>query len=74
VSIYALTDESWKLSPKEYGAVVHVYSNNDDLADGYKECFIHSQKRKKLSSAVIVAALEAASKNNLGTLGQGPLA
>ena len=73
--VYVLTDASWKLSPKEYGAVVHVYSIHERSETGYKEFHIHAGRRSlRLNSNVIQTALAAAEAHDLGTLGQGNLA
>ncbi|KAI5831072.1 hypothetical protein K523DRAFT_319320 [Schizophyllum commune Tattone D] len=74
LSAYVCTDASWALNPHEYGAVVHVFANNEDPAQGYHEYFMYSKKRQKINAQSIKDALAQAEANDFGTLGQGDLA
>lgn len=68
------TAAAWKLNPKENHCCVHIYAKNNTLADGYDSWFLKNKSKSKLSSADIIAKINAALANNRGTLGQGNLA
>ena len=74
LSAYVCTEASWALNPHEYGAVVHVFANNEDPAQGYHEYSMYSKKRQKINAQSIKDALAQAEANDFGTLGQGDLA
>ncbi|EPT02378.1 hypothetical protein FOMPIDRAFT_1048059 [Fomitopsis schrenkii] len=68
------TAAAWQLNPKENNCCVHIYAKNNTLADGYESWLLKNKSKSKLSSADIVAKINAALANNRGTLGQGNLA
>ncbi|KAL0565055.1 hypothetical protein V5O48_016980 [Marasmius crinis-equi] len=82
LSVYLFDDEGWngkdgedgKDTPRKYGAVVHVFANNEDPSQGYKDYLMFSKKLQKINSAVIKQQLADAEARNFGTLGQGSLA
>ncbi|EJD36081.1 hypothetical protein AURDEDRAFT_74592 [Auricularia subglabra TFB-10046 SS5] len=67
------TAAGWAATPRERGACVHIFSVNQDPAQGFKEYRIHDGKRSTLTSPSMVAQIPAAQAKNLGTLGVGDL-
>ncbi|CDO69671.1 hypothetical protein BN946_scf184851.g59 [Trametes cinnabarina] len=73
ISAYVINENGWKRDPHEYGAVVHIYSVDDDPANGYESYHMYSKRRQKLGADGIRRALAAAQMKNFGTLGEGIL-
>lgn len=69
ITAHVINQAGWNLQPIEYGATVHVFSVNEDPAQGYQDYYIHSKTRGKINRGSIQAALAAAQANYLGTLG-----
>ena len=74
ISAYLSTETLWELSPKEYGALVHIYAKDGNVSNGYHGYRIRERRRQRLKSQVIQEKLTAAEANYLGKLGKGALA